>query len=271
MSESNQKIGRVLKVESTISYPFPALIGIFASFIVVAFYSVLGLRVYPNRIYLSSEWDATLVGDELAAILSITNSKIVTAGFLNLGAIVMFFIPLLFAFNYAQGFSNGQIRTLLSYPIGRLKLYFVKIGIIVLIMSISMIGSGILSIVCLYPYSINFNYLILMSIASFLTVLIISATCIFIATFTRSAPVTAFLGMGLWAIGFVVTLAPFSPIFLKQLFFPWLLTLINIDSESLYYMGEASINTVVSGWLITTSLSLILIFISLVRFYRLEV
>ncbi|MGY5881955.1 MAG: hypothetical protein RTV31_17040 [Candidatus Thorarchaeota archaeon] len=271
MHDNRQRVSKALKVESTISYPFPTMIGIFASFLVVAFYSVLGMRFFQNEVYLHSDWNSTLVGAELDATLNIINSKVVTASFLNLGTIVMFFVPLLFAFNYAQGFSNGQIRTLLSYPIGRLRLFFAKTGVIVLLLSFSMIVAGTLSLASLYPYSINFEYLILMSVGSFLTVLIISSTCVFIATFSRNAPVTAVLGLGLWAIGFVVTVAPFSPIFLKQLFFPWILTLIHIDSESLSYMGSASINTVVTGWLITSSLSLILIIISLIRFYRLEV
>ena len=272
MSERDQSIPRLFKVERLISYPFPMLVGVFSSFITVAFYSVLGLRFFRGvGVFIPSSWNATVINSQIDETIYTIAVGALGQAFFNISAIVMFIAPLIFAFNYAQGFATGKIRTLLSYPIGRRKMFIMKIVFIILILAISLTISGILSLICYYPFYINPGLLVLFLVSSWVSVLIISSTCTFIATFSRSAPVTAFLGIGLWFVGFIFAVAPFSPILLKQLFFPWVLTSRYLNPIALSYLEPVTFNDVFGSIFISLALSLFLLLISILRFERMEV
>ena len=271
MPESSNKTLRALGVELTFSYPFPALMGIFISFFAVASYSLLTMHLLRSGIHIPSEWNSTIINTRLENNMIATATMTVSNSFFSVGTITLFFIPLLFAFAFAQGFSTGQIRTLLSYPIGRGRLFLIKFGSVVAIITISLAGGALLAIACLMPYSLDFALLLPIMIGSFLTIFLVSSVCVFIAVLSRSAPITAFLGIAFWAGITIFAMNPFSPFLLRQIFFPWLLTLIHIDTYTFTIFGAVNINELLYGYLFSIAISLVLILISYLRFTRLEV
>jgi len=255
------------------SYRFPSIVAFFSLFLGIASYSILNLMRFRLRIdfYLPSNWNTTAATEQLASAVPVLSTYVSVCAFFNCLYIIMAVIPLLVAFNFANGFTNGQFRTLLSYPIGRNRLLLIKVGVVVVLVSTSVIVGGVVSTAFYYPFLIDYTALLLLSISFCVTVYLITTACLLISVISRSAPVTAFAGIGVWVVAFIIITMPSIFPMLGATLFPFITTATYIFPDlSIAYLGTVTMLDVLSVWASALILGTMLFYISMWLFNRLE-
>lgn len=276
MSENKARKFSTHRLEINISYPFPTIIGLLSLFIYIASVSLQGLPDYGMELYLPIGWDSIAMTEELVSAIWTLTARAAVLSILNSFLIVLLLVPLLIAFNFALSFSNGQIRTLVSYPIGRGKLLLVKSGLVFILMATAVTLGGIIGLVFFYPFSIDVVLLGQLLIPLWITVFLMTASCTFIAVLSRSAPVTAVGGIGLWFGVFVMIPTQSVPSFLVYALYPVLAAINYITPGSpspspISYLWSTSMNDVLYGCGVALVLGILLLYLSIMVFRRLEV
>ncbi len=276
MGENNTRKFSTHRLEINMSYPFPTIVGLLSLFIYIASVFLQGLPDYGMELYLPIGWDSITMSEELATAIQTMTIRVSVLSILNSFLVVLLLIPLLIAFNFALGFNNGQIRTLVSYPIGRGKLLLVKSGLVFLLIATTLTLGGIIGLVFFYPFSIDIVVLGQLLIPLWISVFLITASCIFIAVTSRNAPVTAVGGIGLWFGVFVMIPTQSVPSFLVYALYP-ILAAINYvtpgtpNPSPISYLWSTSMNEVLIGCGIALVLGILLMYLSIIVFRRLEV
>ncbi len=276
MSENKARKFSTHRLEINISYPFPTIIGLLSLFIYIASVSLQGLPDYGMELYLPIGWDSIVIGEELATAIWTMTTRAAVISILNSFLIVLLLIPLLIAFNFALSFNNGQIRTLVSYPVGRGKLLLVKGGVVFVLIATAVTLGGIIGLVFFYPFSIDVVLLGQLLIPLWITVFLMTASCTFIAVLSRSAPVTAVGGIGLWFGVLVMIPTQSVPPFLVYALYPIFAAINYITPGSpspspISYLWSTSMNDVLYGCGVALVLGILLLYLSIMVFRRLEV
>jgi hypothetical protein len=276
MSEHETRKFSTHRLEINMSYPFPTIVGLLSFFIFIASVALQNLPDYGMTLYLPIGWDGITMTEELAAAIRTMTTRASVLSILNSFYIVLLLIPLLIAFNFALSFGNGQIRTLVSYPIRREKLLLVKSGLVFILIATAVTLGGIIGLIFFYPFSIDVVLLGQLLIPLWATVFLITSSCTFIAVLSRSAPLTAVGGIGVWVGVFVMTPSQSIPSFLVYVLYPILAAINYIlpDSPSpspLSYLWTTSMNDVLYGCGVALVLGILLLYLSILVFRRLEV
>jgi len=276
MSENKARKFSTHRLEINMSYPFPTIIGLLSLCIYVTSVFLQGLPDYGMELYLPIGWDSVTMTEELVTAIQTMTTRAAVVSILNSFLIVLLLVPLLIAFNFALGFSNGQIRTLVSYPVGRGKLLLVKGGVVFVLIATAVTLGGIIGLVFFYPFSIDVVVLGQLLIPLWITVFLMTASCVFIAVLSRSAPVTAVGGIGVWFGVFVMIPTQSVPSFLVYALYPVLAAINYITPGSpspspISYLWSTSMNDVLYGCGVALVLGILLLYLSIMVFRRLEV
>jgi ABC-type transport system involved in multi-copper enzyme maturation permease subunit len=231
MSENKNDTINYIRLERNISYPFPTIVGILSIFIAIVAYSALTIGMYAREIYLAPGWNITAISEELVESVNTVNTQAIVFPFLNCLYVVILLAPLLVAFNLAQGYGNGQIRTLLSCPIRRRTVLLLKSGFVVFLISISVTIGVVLSLLFFYPFSIESYSVLIMTGTFWITVFVITSTCTLLAVTSRSTRITAFVGVGLFLYTFTMINQPSMHPMVQYLFFPLIIALGHVYPE----------------------------------------
>jgi len=258
------------------SYPFPTIIGLLSLFIYIASVSLQGLPDHGMQLYLPIGWDPVVMTDELAAAIRTMTTRASALSIVNSFHIVLLLIPLLIAFNFALSFGNGQIRTLVSYPIGRGKLLLVKSGLVFILIATTVTVGAITGLIFYYPFSIDVVVLGQLLIPLWITVFLMTTSCMFIAVLSRSAPITAVGGIGLWVGIYIMIPGQSIPPFLAYSLYPILAAINFVAPESpgpspFSYLWTTSMTDVLYGCGIALALGILFLYFSIMVFRRLEV
>ncbi|MGY5874791.1 MAG: hypothetical protein RTU30_03500 [Candidatus Thorarchaeota archaeon] len=273
MDKRKRQNTSVIRLERNMSYRFPAIVAFFSLFLGIASYSILNLVRFRLRIdlYLPSNWNTTAATEELTASIPVLSAAVSVNAFFNCLYIIMAVIPLLVAFNFANGFTNGQFRTLMSYPIGRNRLVLIKAGFVVVLVSASVIIGGVVSTAFYYPFLIDYTALLLLSISFCVTVYLITTACLLISVITKSAPVTAFIGIGVWVVAFIIITSPSIFPMLGYTLYPFVTTADYIHPGlRILYSGNVTMLDALLGNALALILGTLLLYISMRLFNRLE-
>jgi hypothetical protein len=274
MSENKTRKFSTHRLEINMSYPFPTIVGLLSLFIFVASISLLNLPDFDLDIYLPIGWDNIVVGEELVRVIRTLTARAAVASILNSFFISLLLIPLLIAFNFALSFNNGQIRTLVSYPIEKKNLLFVKSGVLFVLIAAAVTLGGVFGLVFFYPFTIDVVMLGQLLVSLWITIFLMITSCMFIAVLSRSAPVTAVGGIGVWFGIYVLLPLQSIPSFIVNMLYPIFSTMNYINHEPgspAYFLGTTSINDVLLGCGAAMALGALLLYLSVLVFRRVEV
>ncbi len=274
MSENEPQRFAALRLETIMSYPFPIIIGLLILFIFMDAISLQRLSDTGMKLYLPIGWDNTTMAQELVSAIQTMTTHTAMVSILNSFYLVLVIIPLLIAFNFAQSFGNGQIRTLLSCPIGRTRLLLVKSGIVFILITAALTVSSLLGLIFYYPFSIDIMIMSQLFISLSITIFLITTSCVFVAILSRSAPITAIGGIGLWVGCYVMIPTQTIPELLVNIQYPVLAAInyiVNDFSSPINYLYVTSFNDLLFGCGIALVVGLLLLCISSMMFQRLEV
>ncbi|MFO7837092.1 MAG: hypothetical protein R6V83_10565 [Candidatus Thorarchaeota archaeon] len=272
MVDKKNSVYNSIRLERDMSYPFPAIVGILSIFLFAAAYSMLGVGVSNRYVYLSPGCNSTAISEEMVSSVDATNTIATVYPIINCIYVVMLVAPLLIAFNLAQGYNNGQMRTLLSYPIKRRTVLFLKNGSVIFLMFSSGIIGTFFSWVFYFPFSIDLYSVMILIMTYGITVLAICSTCTLLAVLSRSARITAFVGVGAWMIVYTtfVTAVTHSPA--AFLLFPLHLGITHISHGGPpYYYEETELFNVLLGSGITLVLVIVVLILSVIIIERQEI
>ena len=265
---------RVLRLEVDMSYPFPAIIGIASTFTLIAFDALLRMPDFDLQLTLPAESINPALADDLAAVIQLMATHSAVVSVLNSFYVILLLVPLLMAFNFALGFSNGQIRMLLSYPIGREKAIITKWGLIFIIPSTTLTLGAFFGLVFLYPYTIDIILMGQLLVPLWINIFLITTSCLLVAVLIRSAPLTALAGIGLWLGSFVIFTMQSSSSFLLNILFPFLAAVnyLNPDYISpINFLGTTSLSDALTGSVVAFMLGVLFFGLSVYVFRKLEV
>jgi ABC-type transport system involved in multi-copper enzyme maturation permease subunit len=194
-----RRIWILIGVEGDMSYGFPTIPAILIIFILTAIFSVSGLVVQSMNVNLwpSEGWDWTAAVQKLEGLISGAGTQVFVVGFANYIWMMFVLIPVLVASNMAQGFSNGQYRTLLSYPIDRRGIVLTKFGVAVLVVAGTASLSPLIVMGLYSPTPIALLPLVLAVVSIWAMVALQTAFSLVFAFVSRSIRATTLAGIGL--------------------------------------------------------------------------
>ena len=145
-----------MRFEVESSYRFPSISILFCVFIIVGVFSALthldlNLSIIINQ---PSPADSHPRWEHFTEVIANKAPSIFLTSASNCVFIFIILIPLLVAFNFAQGYNSGLIRTLLTYPISRLNVIGMKVLTIFLLVASSASIGCILGIVFFVPWEL---------------------------------------------------------------------------------------------------------------------
>jgi ABC-type transport system involved in multi-copper enzyme maturation permease subunit len=271
MAEKNDRF-KYLKLERNFSYPFPVIVAIISIFIFVASYSILGIGLWNRNLYLTPDWNSTALSGELVESINTENAYAMINPIFDCLYIVMLLAPLLIAFNLAQGYSNGQIRTLLSYPISRRTVVLSKSGFIVLLLSLAGTIGALFSLIVFYPFSIDLYTMLILIVTFWVSTFVITATCTILAIVSRNALITAFVGVGLWEIFAPLWTQPNVHPVILYLLFPFFLAISHVNPQQPpFHLVEKPVIDLILGWGCSIAFSIMLLILSVIIFKKQEI
>jgi hypothetical protein len=274
MTEEKTRKFNALRFELGMSYPFPSIICIFSLFIIIASFSLLSLPTYNLGIFFPIGRNSTEISEQLGENIRTLAIRASVTSILNSFYLVLLLVPLLVAFSFALGFSNGQIRTLLSYPIGRSKLILVKGGMVFLLTFMAVTVGSLFGMFFFYPSLIDIFLLTPLILSFWVTIFLMTAGCILIATLSKSTPVTIAGGISLWAGSFILYTMQSAQSLVMSVLFPVISTINYITPQPpspISYMGTTPVTNVLFGNGVALLLAVLLFYLSIKVFQKLEV
>lgn len=263
-----------LRLEINISYPFPSIVSIFSVFIFIASFSLLGISTYGLGTSVPVGWDSTLITEQLGESIRTMINRATITSILNSFFLVLLVVPLLVAFTFALGFSNGQIRTLLSYPISRKNLILIKSGVVFVLVVSAITSGGLLGMIFFFPFSIDILLLFQLIIPLWITIFLMTVGCVLIATLSQSAPITIAGGVGIWSGAFVLYTMQSTQSIIMSVLIPVLSAINYIDPNPpspISFMGTTPLSDVLFGSGIALVLGIFLLYLSVFLFRKMEV
>jgi len=219
MSKRIRRAWTKIHIELNISYPFPTISILLVIFIIVGAFSVL------NHINIDAHLSSGVTDSEarITHLYDVVNHKAVAvflASTANYVYVFMVVIPLLVAFSFAQGYSSGLIRTLLSYPFSRRDVLFIKSGTVFMLVGGSASIGAFVNVLFFVPIIDHLEYFFLALISVWALVLLMTAVSTLLVVITRNALATSFGAITIWFLAYVFITMPDTSIMTKILLFP---------------------------------------------------
>ncbi|MHA1961528.1 MAG: hypothetical protein ACW99U_15005 [Candidatus Thorarchaeota archaeon] len=275
MDKGKRRFLSLFRLDFEGSYSFPSVASIVSLLLFIASYSVLSAFTWNVGVFLApgeEGWSGSDAIDRAGSIITERIAGSYYSSFQNSLYVLVLLIPLLIAFKLAQGFSNGEIRTLLSYPTNRPKILLTKSLTAILVATITANASSILALLFFYPNLSNVSLMGLLSLALWAFSFLLGAVCTFVAVATKNAPVTIATGMGVWVAGFVLTANPEVTPLIRGIFYQIQMTMLHLMNDVGVFRGpEVLFSDLISSLTFTLVLGAIFLIASLVIFMYREV
>jgi ABC-type transport system involved in multi-copper enzyme maturation permease subunit len=271
----SSKFWRLFRLNFEGLYRFPSVASIVSLLFFIGSYSVL-YSFYLNRgVYLApgAEWWSSK--EAIARVELIILERQALAYFNtfqdSLFALILL-IPLLIAFNFAQGFNSGEIRTLLSYPTSRAKVLLTKSCTVICLVSITANVSSVLALAFFFPTLNHISLIMLLLLTQWIFSFLLGSVCTLVAVVSKSAPTTIVTGIGGWVAGFIIASHPESDNVIKGIFHPILqIILYSLGNVATLRGPEVLQIEVITSIAVSVMLGVISLILSLVIFMYREV
>ena len=269
MNERFRRIRAVFEFEFDVSFPFPVaealsiLLGV-----LVAMGILMAHRPYATFLITPSEFANFIQLEYLVLQVTAADFYMISGPFFSLTVLLIIALPMLCAFRVAGPLENGMLKAMLSYPIRREEILILK-GIEILVLICLPITMGALAMVVLFSgVSIGIEFLLV--IISFWTLAFtILSSSFLLSVITQSSAKAAFGGVALWAILLLVGLFAKTPVVLRGIPNPVILT---IGYFSGYSLGnQYDIPPVLNDVLVSIIGNLligIIIFVASIRYFK---
>lgn len=269
MGKKRGNIKAVFRFELDSSYQFPVIALLVSVFLVVGIYSTLN-HISIDAHISSGTTDILDRAEHLSDLIFNKGLAVLTASLSNSVFLFIILIPLLVGFNFAQGYKNGLIRTMLTYPIDRKLFIVIKSCTLVLIMaSVASIGS-IASVIFFIP-TVNQLELVVLSIASlWVLVLLMVSVSILVAVISKNPLATSFGGIAIWFLAFITATGPDTSNLVKVILFPPFAVGEYTGTVwwGIYFQTEFVLNEILLGMGVGCLLSIVLLSLSWFIFRR---
>ena len=244
MRRALKRARAAFELEMDISFPFPVRECLFAVPLLLA--SSTALKVIHGTYARSDLVPEFFKPDNILRFIDTLGIRVFAESLYALNGVVLFIIPMIVTFNVARSFENGIMKTLLSYPIGRRKLLVTKVSQVVILVWSAMIAGLFFSVYAFIPVIDGLSSFVLMSVSLLALVFITTTTTVLIAVVSKSTPVTAILGVGLWvSFLFLAMSGTLSPI-VRGVMNPVLMA-VSLEGGALgFFNGITSADLVVS-------------------------
>ncbi|MFO7835720.1 MAG: hypothetical protein R6V83_03625 [Candidatus Thorarchaeota archaeon] len=237
MAKRRNRLWRLFRLNFEGSYRFPSLASIVSIMLFVLSYTVLSQYMWNVGVYLApgAEWWSSTGAIERAE--QIARERIAMAYFHTFQSslfVLILLVPLLIAFTLAQGFSNGELRTLLSYPTTRPRVLLTKTGTAILVTAITANVSSILALFFFFPVLPHIPLILLLMLTQWSFAFLLGSACTLVAVVSKSAPATLVTGIGGWMAGLTLATNPASSQLIQGIFYP-------VQSIIVYMLGDIAV------------------------------
>lgn len=207
-----------------VTFPFPSAEGLLVGLGLFVMLTIVLQSVQPQFMITDSPFSNQLELERLIQSVTFADFRLLTSTMFNVLVFLPILIPLFCAFVVAGPLENGVSKNMLTYPIKRSDLLIIKGLQITLLTSLPITVGAIVGITL-------FNGLLL-GLESILTIIslwvfcfTILSTSFLISLVTKSAARSAFGGVVLWAILFVVATLSKLPVIVRGISNPLHLTM----------------------------------------------
>ena len=260
MGKRRWNIKAIFQYELDSSYRFPTIAVLVSIFLIVGAFSALTHLEWDTEIYSGTD-DISGRADYLADLVFNKGLSVLITSISNCVLLFIVLIPLLIAFNFAQGYNSGLIRTLLTYPIERKNVVLMKACTVVfLVASAASIGS-IASVLFFVPVLTQLESMVLVLVSIWVLALLMVSVSVLVAVISKSPLVTSFGCMATWFLAFIAVTHPDTPRILKTTLFPpfavaeytgigplWVITIFGAEityADTLVGMGMACLLAII--------------------------
>ncbi len=260
MGKKRWNIRAIFQYELDSSYRFPTIAVLVSIFLIVGAFSALTHLVWDTEIYSGTDDISGRVDHLTDVVLNMGLSVLITS-ISNCVLLFIVLIPLLIAFNFAQGYNSGLIRTLLTYPIERKNVILMKACTVVfLVASAASIGS-IASVLFFVPVLTQLESMVLVLASIWVLALLMVSVSVLVAVISKSPLVTSFGSIATWFLAFIAVTHPDTPQMLKTTLFPpfavaeytgigplWVITIFGAEityADTLVGMGMACLLAII--------------------------
>jgi ABC-type transport system involved in multi-copper enzyme maturation permease subunit len=211
MNKSLQKIRATFELELDVSFPFPSTGVIFLILFLIAIGSILiegcfiaiVIAPHPPGV-IPLDFDYIVWAQQNA------DFNLLAGPLFNLILFIIIVIPMLSAFKVAGPIEAGLLKTLLTYPIRRRNLLVLKV-VEMLILTVLPITIGVLMGVVLIQWvSIGLTSLVLL-LSFWVMTFTILLTSVFLSLVTQSMTKSAFGGIAIWVVLYLVAAVTYIP------------------------------------------------------------
>ncbi len=255
-----------LRLEIDSLYRFP-IIEIFISFILFVTIQSLGMMSIElgSEVTTGSELNITEIMVQNSQTLEQWGTGLLSNTLNSLTVMLILIIPLFVTFIFAAGFEDGSHRTLLSYPVSRNQLLFLRV-IVLFLLSVATVTLSFISAASIaFPIILELplTYISMLSISLFI-MLIISSSMV-VAVVTRKTMITAIASLGIWYSILIVLSTEHIPTIIKATLIPTL-GILELAGESSVVLFDILIYFCGSVFI-----SIVLLAISVYIFHRVEI
>lgn len=263
-----RRVWAVFEIEMDISFPFPVLECLFAVPLFMA--SSIALQVIPTTYARSDLVPDFFQPENIMRFIDGLGIRVFAEALYSLNAIVLFIVPMIVTFNLARCFENGTMKTLLSYPIGRRKLLITKVSQVVVLVWFAIVAGLFFSVYVLTPVTNGITSFVLMSASLLALVFAATTTTVLIAVASKSTPVTAILGTGLWFSFLFLAMSGTLSSIVRGIMNPVLMA-VCLEGGALGYFSSITSADLVVSIVGTFSFGILALITSLLLFDRREV
>lgn len=218
MSNKGANIRDIVQFEIESKFPFPTISVLIATFLAVGMYSALTHSLVGAFDPLGPSPDFIQYLNEVIRLKSLS---VFVTSIANSIFPLMVMVPLIVGFTFAQNFDTGLIQTLLSYPIKRNHLFFLKYLNIVFLVGISVTVGSLASVVLFVPVVSGLDQVPLVLAAIWSHIMLSVALAFFLAVITKNLAATAFGSTAtLFGLFFLISWMPTPALIKLTLFLP---------------------------------------------------
>ena len=246
-----------INLEKAVSYGFPVPEGIVSIFLFIALSSIIPLEILDENFSESLEY---------------ISFRTYAQGALSIAMVMVFIAPMFLSHTFVRGFSDGTMRTFLSYPINRFKIMVLKIYLPSIILGFSATIPLVLSIHIAFMGTTYLDFVILYTTAIWATTILVVGITSVIAVISKSIIATPFISM---ATAFSLSLASlmsyYNPYIIQGTFNPVLIVTRCFTGIFNPEIHSPTILDVIGSFICATSIGIGLLILSILIFKFREV
>jgi hypothetical protein len=175
-------------------------------------------------------WDGTAVIDHFRSFMNSISTITLANSLEQLWLVIMFIMPLIIAFTTARSFEDGSLRTILSYPIERTHLLFMRILVPIFIIGGISTLSVLLAQLLMVPAAIDIGAFLGYFGVFYLAIILGITSITLLAIVTKRMMATAVGGVAVWYGLLMFSYTSASPRIIS-----WIMNPINMFS---HYISE---------------------------------